>query len=175
MSHHIFAPISLTVIILAGLTGCQATKEQLGLTRHIPDEFTVIERAPLAIPSDFSQLPTPTPGASRPQEISATTHAKSTVLGENSIKSTDITSGAEQNLLAKTGANAVPKNIRSTIDQEAETATEDKRSVVKRLIGLGSTEKSATVVDSEKEAARINKQKSAGQSITGANTPTVEK
>lgn len=168
-----------THILCAGivLTGCQATKEQLGLTRHTPDEFTVIERAPLAIPSDLSQLPAPTPGVSRPQETSAIAQAKTAVLGEQSIASAAAapTSGAEQSLLAKAGANNTPKNIRSTVNNEAATATEDKRAVVKRLLGLGNGEKSATVVDSEKEAARISKQKSSGQAVTGANTPTIEK
>ena len=38
------------------------------LDRERPDEFAVGRAAPLAVPADLNSLPTPQPGASRPQE-----------------------------------------------------------------------------------------------------------
>src|SRR5690606_39495270 len=44
------------------LTGCEGTKQALGIgNKSGPDEFTVITKAPLIIPPDFSLRP-PAPG-----------------------------------------------------------------------------------------------------------------
>lgn len=79
------------VVWLAGLaacllTGCEDVKDQLGLSRRTPDEFAVMERAPLEVPQDLSQLPQPNPGALRPQETPATQMAKSAVLGMGKLR-----------------------------------------------------------------------------------------
>ena len=43
-----------------------------------PDEFAVESRAPLTIPPDFDLRP-PAPGATRPQEVSAASKAKTAI------------------------------------------------------------------------------------------------
>ena len=57
------------IVIAAGavlaLSGCGSSGV---FDRDRPDEFAVGKAAPLAIPADLSALPTPQPGAARPQE-----------------------------------------------------------------------------------------------------------
>ena len=54
------------------LQGCESTRETLGLTRHTPNEYAVQPSSvPLQMPPDYYSLPTPTPGATRPQEAQA--------------------------------------------------------------------------------------------------------
>ena len=50
--------------------GCdpQALKDDLGFGRQAPDEYQVVERAPLSVPPNFHLRP-PRPGALRPQAI----------------------------------------------------------------------------------------------------------
>lgn len=54
------------VCVLA-LTGCEQTRQSLGLDRVPPDEFAVVTRAPLSVPPGIDLQP-PRPGAARPQE-----------------------------------------------------------------------------------------------------------
>lgn len=58
-----------TIVVL--LCGCSSSSlsRAFGLTRDAPDEFTVVTRAPLSMPPDFSLRP-PEPGVARPQETS---------------------------------------------------------------------------------------------------------
>ena len=60
--------VLLASVMLLGLSACDTLKEQAGLTKKAPDEFTIITKAPLVMPPDFSLRP-PRPGAKGPQEI----------------------------------------------------------------------------------------------------------
>ncbi|HNQ92051.1 MAG TPA: DUF3035 domain-containing protein [Alphaproteobacteria bacterium] len=156
------------------LTGCSGVKDKLGLSRHTPDEFMVMKRAPLEVPQNMTALPTPQPGAQRPQETPATTLAKEAVIGKEKVTRADSQSSSERVLLQKTGANATQGNIRSLVNKEAEEEKEDKRPVVKRLLNMGSDLPQATVVDPAAEAERIQTNKKTGKPVTEGETPTVD-
>lgn len=53
------------LLALSTLSACGSTSV---FDRERPDEFAVGRAAPLAVPADLSTLPTPQPGAPRPQE-----------------------------------------------------------------------------------------------------------
>ncbi|HZD26573.1 MAG TPA: DUF3035 domain-containing protein, partial [Alphaproteobacteria bacterium] len=65
--------------LAAGLGACSTLKEQVGLTKRPPDEFTVVTKAPLVIPPDFTLRP-PAPGAKRPQDIQPDTSARDALM-----------------------------------------------------------------------------------------------
>ena len=44
-------PSICSVVLLLG--ACSGVKEELGLTRNSPDEFTVVKRAPLTLPPEW--------------------------------------------------------------------------------------------------------------------------
>ena len=71
------AAILLTPVVLGG---CGQVRDALGLTKNPPDEFSVVERAPLALPPSFALRP-PTPGAPRPQEPSVTDRTRDRIFG----------------------------------------------------------------------------------------------
>ena len=62
--------IAAGLLIVAGvaLSGCQSTKNALGLNKVVPDEFRVVTKAPLVVPPDYALRP-PAPGEPRPQEL----------------------------------------------------------------------------------------------------------
>ncbi len=75
--------IILLMCMGIGLGACsQEAKEDLGLAKVAPDEFSVITRAPLSVPPDYTLRP-PRPGTSRPMEISTRADARQTVFGVN--------------------------------------------------------------------------------------------
>jgi hypothetical protein len=53
---------------LLGLSALSACGTSSVLDRERPDEFAVGRAAPIVVPADLSTLPTPQPGAARPQE-----------------------------------------------------------------------------------------------------------
>lgn len=54
-----------SLLAITALSGCGSSGV---LDRERPDEFAVGRAAPLAVPADLNTLPTPQPGAARPQE-----------------------------------------------------------------------------------------------------------
>jgi hypothetical protein len=66
----------LSLVLL--LPGCSDLRVALGMDRVGPDEFAIESRAPLTIPPDFNLRP-PTPGAQRPQEVTAAERARRVV------------------------------------------------------------------------------------------------
>lgn len=60
-----FIIASASLLALTVLSGCGTSSV---LDRERPDEFAVGRAAPLAVPADLNTLPTPQPGAARPQE-----------------------------------------------------------------------------------------------------------
>lgn len=115
------------------LIGCGSNvKETLGLERSAPDEFAVVERAPLVVPPNFNLVP-PQPGAPRPQDETADASAKNLVLGSQSSAPKSAGSAAEQNFLKQAGAAQVNPNIRQQVnapDASVPKTTAEKLGIV---------------------------------------------
>jgi hypothetical protein len=162
--------------ILLSLTACEATKENLGLTRRAPDEFAVMTRAPLQMPppGETTVLPPPQPGMDRPQEVSPVQSAQTAILGQP-VAAADGASAAENNLLQKAGATETNPRIRSIVNKEAVEDAKDNRPVVRRLLSMGKkSEDPATIVDAPAELQRLKANKQSGQSVTQGETPTLD-
>jgi hypothetical protein len=138
---------------LLSITACSYISEQLGMNRRAPDEFAVITRAPLQIPSNLNELtslPAPQLGMARPQEMDTRNLAKQAIGVTPSEINT--TSAAEAGLLARVGKS--DQNIRATVDQEAVNTTE-QRPVAKRLLNIGDDKPAARILDPKAEKERI--------------------
>ncbi len=167
--------VFLTSLAVASVlcVGCDSVKEELGLTRHTPDEFSVMQRAPLEIPTDLNSLPAPNLGAPRPQDVSAVQQAQQVILGsEKSVA--EAPSKTENALLKKAGAAEATPDIRKQLALDAKVQSKDNRPVVKRLLNLGKDDGPVTVVDSAAEAKRIQDAKKSGKPVTTGETPTIE-
>ena len=71
--------LRLAAAVGLALAGCGSISNSLGLDPQAPDEFTVVSKAPLILPPNFTLRP-PTPGAPRPQEILAQQQALAALL-----------------------------------------------------------------------------------------------
>jgi hypothetical protein len=162
---------SLSVLLLSG---CGNVKKNLGLERSAPDEFTVVHRAPLSMPPDYDLRP-PTPGAPRPQDAVVEEQAKEAVLGNNSTASAP--SGSDSTFLKDAGADQVNDSIRQQVDRETAALPAKQKTVSEKLLGWTKSkpaEPAATVVDPDKEAARLHKDQVEGKAPTEGETPTKE-
>jgi Protein of unknown function (DUF3035) len=173
-------PIILSFCALAllppTLSGCTDLKRALGMEKVVPDEFAVVQGAPLAMPPDFSLRP-PKPGAAPSQEVSPTEQARQTVFRAGDQQATavpdaDQLSVGENALLRQAGAASAPRDIRETVTREATQAPSPaSESFIDKLLFWRTPDKNATatasVLDPAAEAQRL---KNGGPS-PGAGTP----
>jgi hypothetical protein len=161
------------------LSACEAAKQAVGIGKNPPDEFQVVSQAPLSMPPDFN-LPTPTPGAPRPQEGTASTMAQTALLANSTAGAqpaqadTTQTSG-EQALLQTAGASKADPHIRTEVDQEASAETAASNSLLDRLIFWRTPEPAGTIVDPTAEQQRLQQNAALGQPITTGATPTIKR
>ncbi len=149
--------IVLIGLMGAGLAACsQDVKEDLGLAKVAPDEFSVITRAPLSVPPDYTLRP-PRPGTSRPMEISTRDDARQTVFGVEDInKDTGVAN--EQNskidgFLGKIGVSGDNSNIRDVVDSEEPI---DTRTTAEKLLFLSGDDKNkGAPIDPKEELERL--------------------
>ncbi|PCI52937.1 MAG: hypothetical protein COB36_13840 [Alphaproteobacteria bacterium] len=162
------------MLIASPLSGCSNVKSSLGLEKESPDEFSVITRAPLEMPSGLA-LPPPNLGVPRPQEQTTIEQAKETVFG-TSKAANNTTSSAEAGLLEKAGTQNIEADIRNAVDNETKNLQNRNKPVMKKLLNVTTGDKtpSATVVDAAKELERIQNNKKEGKDITDGKTPVIE-
>src|ERR1039458_2342053 len=80
MSYNRVATAAVVMIGLC-LAGCQSTRQALGMTKVVPDEFRVVTKAPLVVPPDYALRP-PAPGEPRPQELQPESQARRALIGQ---------------------------------------------------------------------------------------------
>lgn len=99
-------------------TGAFDVRRLLGVESTAPDEFAVISKRPLEMPTDFAALPAPTPGAHSSRTPDAISEARQTLLREQggANAATTRTSVSEAALLSAAGAS--DPNIRTTLETE---------------------------------------------------------
>lgn len=154
-----------TLVILgcstALLSACSTTREQFDFSKKAPDEFAVMTRAPLEMPTS-NDLPTPSPGAPRPQESAPEDQAKAALFGKTSTEPTEQTVTQGENiLLQKSGANTAEANIRDVVDAETQEAVEKNTSTFNKLLGKVGKKSNAPaeVIDPVAENERLRQNK----------------
>lgn len=178
-----FSPSMRPVWLIGGslalalaLSACGNTKQVLGLDRQAPDEFTVVSRAPLAIPPQFSLRP-PEPGAPRPQEGTAEMQARRALTGQQ-VQQAYLNAGlspGEATLLSKTGAVQAPDDIRQVVNREASTLADEQRGLTERLVFWREATPPGDVVDPDAEQRRIRENQALGEPVTRGETPKIER
>lgn len=159
-----------------GLAGCQSVKQELGVGRHSPDEFTVIKRAPLTLPPDYS-LRVPSTGAAPPAAI-ASNQAKTIVLGSTDEQPA-ATGSAEEQMLRKMGAQNARADIRDVISEENGVIAIENQKAVDKLMFWSDKEPGdeslpVSKIDAKKEAERLKKAQEEGAPINSGDVPTIE-
>ena len=179
--------------LLLGLSACDTLKEQAGLAKRAPDEFTVIIKAPLVMPPDFSLRP-PRPGAKGPQEIQPTELARTalfsgsratasqarqagekTIAGAAGAKTGKKAEGAELVLLQQAGAVGASSSIRQIVNRETSVLAEKDKSFTDRLIFWQKKAPHGEAVDAGKEAKRLREVAASGETASDGETPVIKR
>ncbi len=160
------------------LSGCGGWRKTFGLDHAPPDEFAVVQQAPLSLPPDFTLRP-PQPGAARPQDVAATNAAESTVFGlkqePGAARLQAAASPAEAVFLARAGAANAEPGIRATLDAETRSLISADRHWVDHLLFWQTQEQPYTAVDAVAEAKRLKENAAEGKPVTAGDTPTIER
>ena len=130
-------------------------KKTLGLQRNQPDEFAVVERAPLTLPPNYDLNP-PQPGAERPQEAAPVNTARGLILRSepNAPKAVAGLSSSESALLAKAGANTADPNIRTEL-AKPNTLNDNPNQPVIQKLGISGKTEPGKALNATQEAARL--------------------
>lgn len=185
---------ALALLLLSG--GCDTLKEQAGLTKRAPDEFTVVTKAPLVLPPDFTLRP-PKPGAKRPQEVQPGERALNVVLnsanggkadgkqvrefvrkklattGGTGEASDGQLSKSERSLLGKAGALEADSSIRETVNRETTLLAEKDSSFTDRLIFWQKRPPFGSTVDAGKEDQRLRETAAKGEKPNTGTVPVI--
>ena len=168
----------VALMLCTALSGCGQVRRALGYDKAPPDEFTVVARAPLSQPPDYTLHP-PTPGAPRPQEGSQREQAKAILFsGSANASQTDAalyagTSPGEQALLKRAGADKALPGIRKKVDEESTALVETDKSFSDEILFWQSKDQPGTEVDAAKESERLRKDRALGKPVTDGATPQI--
>lgn len=146
--------LCLLLIVPLLLTSCSTVRKTLGGDQAPPDEFAVVERAPLTMPPDFNLLP-PRPGTPRPQETHTEAAAKTLVLG-NGVAATKDMSEGEKSFLTKAGAAGADPKIRQELADPLDDQEVD--GTVMQQLGITDGAKVGKALNPNKEIKRLKKQ-----------------
>lgn len=158
----------LSSALVVSLSGCDTTKQAFGMKRSSPNEFTVIKRAPLTMPSSFD-LPEPEPGMKDRRESAqpaSSEKAKSIVfqadLNSPSTSKGHLTEG-DSEFLSKAGAQSADENIRKTVDQETyaleKNTVESDENWLRNAVGIKNKKDQKNVINPKEEAEKLKSEK----------------
>jgi hypothetical protein len=166
---------ALAALILLGACGGD-TARTFGFTRDPPDEFQVTTRAPLSMPPSLNDLPTPRPGAPRPQEVSQRQAAEAALAPSGMLASSRAAarpSAAESAFLSQAGPSA-NDDIRRRVDEESLRLERTDRRLVDRLMFWREPDPPGTPVDARRESQRLRENAALGREPTEGETPVIQ-
>ena len=139
-------------LVVAACGGQQNVRKQLGLVGVGPDEFTVVKRKPLTMPSGFDgdALPEPKPGAPNLVDPRPVEDAQRALQGD-SLVAAATPSSAEVDFVRAAGAQDADDSVRAELlegDDEPEL-------ILNRLLGKREALERADELDASEEADRI--------------------
>lgn len=166
----------LAVCATVSLSACQNVKEQLGVGRNSPDEFTVVKRAPLTLPPEYNLRP---PGEGIVPPASDTSEQAKAVLMGAPEKTAEV-GASEEILLQKMGTATADPAIRMIISRENGYIALQNQSVADKLIFWKEAPPESElvpspVVNAQGEAARLKKNQEEGKPVNEGDVPVIEK
>lgn len=164
--------LSLLLVTGLGLSGCSQMRDELGLARHSPDEFTVVKRAPLTLPPDYNLRPPADGSALGAGRKSASADARTAIFGGESGNTEDQSSGNEV-FLSKVGAQEADSSIRTVLDRESGYVPVEKRSTIEKILRR-KPDSSNSIVDAKAEAERLQNNADADRPLTEGETPVAD-
>jgi hypothetical protein len=162
----------LTVLALcAALPACDDARRAVGYEKVAPDEFQIIQRAPLSVPPDFTLRP-PAPGLVRPQEGTTSDQAKSTLLGTGGrqLPTVQVSRDNSDNaLLKRAGVDQARRDIRELIDKESLAQANSDKGFTDKLLFW--KEKPGESLNPGAEYLRLHGGRVGANGVTGDQSP----
>jgi hypothetical protein len=172
--------LALPALMLAAglaMSGCGDTRKAMGFDKSTPDEFRIVNRAPLSLPPDYALRP-PQPGAGRPQEQTVPEQARQVLLGASGQPRPAAPPGAsagEAALLAKVGTTRSDPRIREMVDRDSVAVADADRTFLDRIVFWKKPDPPGTVVDPQAEAQRLRENQALGRPVTDGDTPIIRR
>ena len=160
--------------LVLAVGACENVKDQLGLNKNSPDEFTVLTNAPLSLPPDYKLRP-PEPGAERPQEISVQDQVKAALFNASPDHAGGPASAGENALLARAGSSEEDAGIRAIINQDNAIYAEDSDSFVDSMIFWRDDQQPGTIIDPAKEDQRLQEAEATGEDTSAGETAIIQR
>lgn len=174
-----FSSLALIVALPLLVSGCSDARRAMGYEKSVPDEFQVVEQAPLSMPPDFTLRP-PSPGSARPQDGSTRDQARAAVTGMRGryapIDTTGKTAG-EVALLQRVGAEKTQPNVRTLVNKESQALAEADQTFTDKLVfwrdplPAGYKEQ----LDPVAESKRLRENQALGQPVTKGENPIIKR
>jgi hypothetical protein len=191
--------IALLGVGLLAVAGCArgTVQEALGIGKRVPDEFSVVQRAPLVIPPDFDLRP-PRPGEPRPQIGTPSDQARAALVGQPPMPAVNglavdaqpgqpalsaaqpvpavaapVPSPGQQALVTQAERSGVDPQIRTRIAQENESLAQVEQALFTRVMNWRQPNTLGATVDAPAEAERLRTARAQGEPPTAGDTPTV--
>ena len=161
MIKSVFTRSLLVLAVCAGLPACDGWRRAVGIEKAPPDEFMVVQRAPLAAPPDFTLRP-PAPGAVRPQEGTAREQAKAVLAGPDKRQAIATTNrdSMDVDLLRRAGVDQVQKDIRDLVDKESLAQSQAGTGLTDKIMFWDKTKPvEKETLNPDSEAARLKRAK----------------
>ncbi len=164
------------LLVAFALTACSNVRDQLGLTKKPPDEFTVVRKAPLVLPPNFNLRP-PTPGAPQDRSPAATELARRALTGNRTGQTAAAPSAGEQALLRQAGTSRAEPNIRKVLLAETTQLSEKDKTLVERLIFWRDPNvEDEDILDPAAESRRLREASlNRGNTDLAGETPTIRR
>jgi len=161
---------ALLLVAAVALTGCGLGRA-LGSAKLSPDEFNIVTKAPLVIPSDYSLKP-PAP-SEKSDETDTAADAQAALVGRGG-STAPATSPGERALIAQAGAEYADPLIRAVVDQEYAGLVDKSPDLTERLIFWSATPTPPVnaQVNAGSEAIRIEQQQAGAKNQQRADTGT---
>ena len=161
--------------IIALVTGCgmDSIRETMGMGKHAPDEYLIVERAPLSIPPSYELRP-PSASDLETQYASLRKRAEDILIGSVNGAGAPI-SASELAFLSDAGALNVGSEIRDIIDAESGVRFVEDDRFVDELMFWSDEGGSDFIVDPVAEAERLRRNALSGMPVTYGASPTIER
>ncbi len=174
-----YGVVTLTVLGLAlGLGACSdSAKKSFGIGKDAPDEYRVVEQAPLELPPDFNLRP-PAPGAPRPQDTDIRRQAEEILLGPDATRISADTiqrTPGEHAFLNMAGATEADPGIRQVINRESAVLAADDEGFVENLMFWQEAYPDGVALDPVAESQRLRENAEEGAPVTRGATPVIAK
>ena len=164
------------LLVPVALSACTEVKRSLGYEKQPPDEFQVVQRAPLSMPPEFTLRP-PQPGAVRPQEGTTRDQARQILVAGRTPSpiSTEGRTAGDLAMMKRVGADAIQPEIRVLVNKESQALADADKNFQERIMFWRKAEPPGTAVDASKETQRLRENQALGKSVSEGETPQVQR